>query len=142
MGKIKKSALVERSAQTDAQERAIWDACHSEMGDKGLEFRIVQTGDEITTEADKRFEVIIPYELVQQFQIPTILKYTPHVDKPTKMQMVEQPIRITCDLIDEMLVAVQLLTPSPLDWNSYEISSKQYVPVSSCRFFGYHAILF
>ena len=83
---------------------------------------------------DKRLEVTIPHELAQRLKIPTILKYVPVVDKA--ITKVEQPIWITCDLVDEMLVgeaAIKLLTPSPLTLNG-EIISMQYVPVSSCRF--------
>ena len=86
---------------------------------------------------DKKLEVVIPIELAQQFKIPTVLKYTPPVEKAATTLSVKHPIWISCDLVDAMLVgeaAVKLLTPSPLDLNYHDIVSRQYVPVNSCRF--------
>jgi len=132
--KIIKTASVERSSDVELQGKNIKDACHEETGDTDLEFRIFRNGKENTVTVDQKLEVTIPHELAKRLKIPTILKYVPVVEKATTK--VEQPIWITCDLVDEMLVgeaAVKLLTPSPLTMDA-EINSKQYVPVSSCRF--------
>ena len=88
--KIIKTALVERSSETEAQGRNINDACREETGDTGLEFRIIRNGRETITLVDKRLEVTIPHELAQRLKLPTILKYAPVVDKATTQ--VEQPI--------------------------------------------------
>src|SRR3981189_3409755 len=132
--KIIKTAFVERSSDVELQGKNIKDACHEETGDMDLEFRIFRNGDGNAVTVDQKLEVTIPHELAKRLKIPTILKYVPVVEKATSK--VEQPIWITCDLVDEMLVgeaAVKLLTPSPLTMDA-EINSKQYVPVSSCRF--------
>src|SRR3977135_2340051 len=133
MDKIKKYATVDRAKSLTLQGEAIKDTCQTETGDSSLVFKI-RGDDPSTLVVDKKLEVVIPQQLAEHFKLPLSLKHTPTVVEVTNM--VKQPIWITCDLIDEMMLgegAIKLLTPSPLDLNT-DITSKQYVPVSSCRF--------
>src|SRR3977135_74546 len=134
MDKIKKYALVDRAKFLTLQGKAIKEACQTETDDSSLVFRL---GDDPSSlEVDKKLEVVIPQQLAQHFKLPMSLKHAPTTEIATNIQIGKQPIWITCDLIDEMMLgegAIKLLTPSPLDLNT-DITSKQYVLVSRCRF--------
>src|SRR3977135_1075063 len=129
--KIKKYATVDRASSLSLQGEAIKDTCQTVTGDSTLVFKI-RGDDPSTLMVDKKLEVVIPQQLAQHFKLPLSLKHTPTVVEVTNMRMVKQPIWITCDLIDEMMLgegAIKLLTPSPLYLNT-DITSKQYDPVS------------
>src|SRR3981189_912358 len=131
--KLKKTTLVKRSDDSEKQGNAIKEACDKAAG-QPVTF-VITPGRAVRV--DKNLEDVIPLELAQQFNIPTVLKYTPPIESPITSLQMKHPVWIACDLIDAMLVgeaALKLLTPSPLDLNYHDIVSRQYVPVNSCRF--------
>jgi len=145
MEKIKKNFVVERQKTDEEQVKAIDAAAKKAFNDNDLEFKVTYNVDGAeggVAMSNNYHTVTLPSNLAKLLRIPPILirekKFAEATDSVTKIIPSFSPIWITCDLVDETLIAggaMKLLTPSPINISSgHGITSRQYVPVSVSSF--------